>query len=116
MRLPLFTARDAQHALDKALADCEAESACNGTFPAMASRIRNLITSLDRHPRHVRIVHPRTGIAEDVDVDARLVSSVIFNALYSPLTASIVPALVDRAEKDDYQGLFALALAGEGAG
>jgi pimeloyl-ACP methyl ester carboxylesterase len=82
----------------------------------MASRIRNLIASLDQHPRHVRIVHPRTGIAEDVDVDARLVSSVIFSALYSPLTASIVPALVDRAEKDDFQGLFALALASEDAG
>ena len=49
-------------------------------------------------------------------MDARLVSSVIFSALYSPLTASIVPALVDRAEKDDFQGLFALALAGEDSG
>jgi len=86
----LFTARDAQHALDKALVDCEAEAACSQTFPQMASRIRNLITSLDRKPRHVRIVHPRTGIAEEIDVDARLVSSVIFSALYSPLTASIV--------------------------
>jgi len=116
MRLPLFTARDAQHALDKALADCAANQACSQTFPALASRIRDLIAGLDQHPRHVRIVHPRTGIAEDIDVDARLVSSVIFSALYSPLTASIVPALVDRAEKDDFQGLFALALASEDAG
>ena len=116
MRLPLFTARDAQHALDKALADCEADHGCNQTFPALASRIRNLIVSLDQHPRHVRIVHPRTGIAEEVEVDARLVSSVIFSALYSPLIASIVPALVDRAEKDDFQGLFALALANEDTG
>jgi pimeloyl-ACP methyl ester carboxylesterase len=116
MRLPLFTARDAQHALDKALADCAADHACGQTFPALASRIGNLITSLDQHPRRVRITHPRTGIAEEVDVDARLVSSVIFSALYSPLTASVVPALVDRAEKDDFQGLFALALAGEDAG
>jgi pimeloyl-ACP methyl ester carboxylesterase len=116
MRLPLFTARDAQHALDKALADCDAESACSGKFPGMADRIRNLIASLDQHPRRVRIVHPRTGIAEEVDVDARLVSSVMFSALYSPLTASIVPALVDRAEQNDFQGLFALALAGEDSG
>ena len=116
MRLPLFTARDAQLALDKALADCDAENACRHTFPGMASRIRDLIASLEQHPRRVRIVHPRTGIAEDVNVDARLVASVIFSALYSPLTASVVPALVARAEKDDFQGLFALALAGEDAG
>ena len=33
MRLPLFTARDAQRALDKALADCEAETACRRDIP-----------------------------------------------------------------------------------
>ena len=116
MRLPLFTARDAQHALDNALVDCDAEPACRRAFPEMATRIRRLIASLEQHPRRVRIVHPRTGIGEEVTVDARLVASVIFSALYSPLTASIVPALVDRAEQNDFQGLFALALASEDAG
>jgi pimeloyl-ACP methyl ester carboxylesterase len=116
MRLPLFTARDAQLALDNALVDCDAEPACRRAFPEIGARIRRLIASLEHSPRRVRIVHPRTGIAEDVTVDARLVSSVIFGALYSPLTASIVPALVDRAEQNDFQGLFALALATEDAG
>jgi pimeloyl-ACP methyl ester carboxylesterase len=116
MRLPLFTARDAQLALDNALVDCDAEPACRRAFPEMGPRIRRLIESLAQQPRRVRIVHPRTGIAEEVNVDARLVASVIFSALYSPLTASIVPALVDRAEQNDFQGLFALALAGEDAG
>ncbi|HEU4692522.1 MAG TPA: alpha/beta hydrolase [Vicinamibacterales bacterium] len=116
MRLPLFTARDAQLALDNALVDCDAEPACRRAFPEMGTRIRRLIASLDHSPRRVRIVHPRTGLAEDVTVDARLVSSVIFGALYSPLTASVVPALVDRAEQNDFQGLFALALATEDAG
>jgi pimeloyl-ACP methyl ester carboxylesterase len=116
MRLPLFTARDAQRALDNALVDCNAEPACRRAFPDMGTRIRRLIASLEQHPRRVRIVHPRTGIAEDVNVDARLVASVIFSALYSPLTASIVPALVDRAEQNDFQGLYALALATEDAG
>jgi pimeloyl-ACP methyl ester carboxylesterase len=46
----------------------------------------------------------------------RLVSSILFSALYSPLTASLVPALVERAEQNDFQGLFALALAGEDVG
>jgi pimeloyl-ACP methyl ester carboxylesterase len=116
MRLPLFTARDAQLALDNALVDCDGEPACRRAFPEMGTRIRRLIASLEQHPRRVRIVHPRTGLAEDVNVDARLVSSVVFSALYSPLTASVVPALVDRAEQNDFQGLFALALAGEDAG
>jgi pimeloyl-ACP methyl ester carboxylesterase len=116
MRLPLFTARDAQLALNKALADCDAAPACARTFPGMPARIRTLITSLEEHPRRVHIVHPRTGVAEEVAVDARLLASVMFSALYSPLTASILPALVDRAEQNDFQGLFALALANEDAG
>ena len=116
MRLPLFTARDAQRALDALLVDCDADQACQRAFPGLASRIRALIASLEQRSRRVQIVHPRTGIPEEVDVNARLVASVLFSALYSPLTASIVPALIDRAEQNDFRGLFALALAGEDTG
>ena len=108
MRLPLFTARDAQRALDKLLADCDADTACKRAFPELPARIRTLLQRLEQQPPTVRIVHPRTGIAEDVRVDARVVASILFSALYSPLTASIVPALVDHAEQNDFQSLFAL--------
>jgi pimeloyl-ACP methyl ester carboxylesterase len=50
-----------------------------------------------------------------VRVEARVVASILFSALYSPLTASIVPALVDQAERNEFQSLFALGLAGEGS-
>jgi pimeloyl-ACP methyl ester carboxylesterase len=116
MRLPLFTARDAQRALDALLVACDADPACHHAFPGMASRIRALISSLEQRKRRVRIVHPRTGISEEVDVDARVVANVLFSALYSPLTASIVPALVERAERDDFQSLFALGMANDDAG
>ena len=113
MRLPLFTARDAQRALDKLLTDCEADQACRQAFPALAARVRGLLERLEREPPVVRVVHPRTGIAEDVRVNARVVASILFSALYSPVTASIVPTLVDHAERNEFQGLFALGLAGD---
>ena len=113
MRLPTFTARDAQRALDKLLADCEADSACRGAFPDLPARIRNLLHRLEQSPPAVRIVHPRTGVAEDVRVEARVVASILFSALYSPLTASMVPTMVDHAERNEFQSFFALALAGE---
>jgi pimeloyl-ACP methyl ester carboxylesterase len=115
MRLPLFTARDAQRALDKLLTDCDADSACKQAFPELSTRIRNLLQRLEQSPPTVRIVHPRTGVAEDVRVEARVVASIMFSALYSPLTGSIVPALVDRAERNEFQSFFALGLAGEGS-
>src|SRR6185295_8839231 len=70
---------------------------------------------LQHAPASVRLTHPRTGIAEDVTVDATFVANVVFGALYSPLTSSLVPELIKRAEANDFQGLLALGLAGESA-
>jgi pimeloyl-ACP methyl ester carboxylesterase len=116
MRLPVFTARDAQRALDKLLSDCHADSACTKAFPELPARIRRLLQRLEHAPPTVRIVHPRTGVAEDVRVEARVIASILFSALYSPLTASIVPSLVDQAERNEFQSIFALGLAGETGG
>jgi len=116
MRLPLFTSRDAQRALDKMLVDCEAALACNRAFPGLRLRVRTLLLRLEKNPPRVRVVHPRTGVAEEINVEARVVASVLFTALYSPLTASIVPALIDEAERNEFQGLFALGLSGSGDG
>ncbi len=113
MRLPLFAARDAQRALDRLLSDCEGDEPCRTAFPGLTGRVRALLGRLEAHPARQHVVHPRTGVEEDVEVTARLVASILFGALYSPLTASIVPSLVGRAENNDFQGLLALAFAGE---
>ena len=115
MRLPLFAARDAQRALDRLLADCEADAACRDMHTGLAGRVRVLLQRLGASPPRVRLTHPRTGIAEDVVVEARVVASIVFGALYSPLTASLLPTLIARAEQNDFQGLFALAFAGDAA-
>jgi pimeloyl-ACP methyl ester carboxylesterase len=114
MRLPLFTSRDAQRALDKMLTDCETSASCNHAFPGLRLRVRSLLARLEKTPPRVRVVHPRTGVAEEVTVEARIVASILFTALYSPLTASIVPALIDDAERNDFQALFALGLSSGG--
>jgi pimeloyl-ACP methyl ester carboxylesterase len=115
MRLPLFAARDAQRALDRLLADCDADAACGTAQPQLSTRVRALLRRLEEKPPRVRLTHPRTGVAEEVTVEARVVASIVFGALYNPLTASLVPALVARAEQDDFQGLFALGFANDGA-
>jgi pimeloyl-ACP methyl ester carboxylesterase len=113
MRLPLFTARDAQAALDRLLMDCDADEACRSAFPSLGDRVRTLLARIEANPPRVRLVHPRTGVADEVDVNARFVASILFGALYSPVTAALLPTLIDRAERNDFQGLVALALAGE---
>lgn len=115
MKLPLFFGRDAQRALDRLLADCEADEACRARYPDLASRLTALLARLDRSPSRVRLVHPRTGIAEGVTVDPRFVASVLAGALYSPLVSSLLPEIVARAAAGDFQGMLALALVGESA-
>lgn len=114
MRLPLYFPRDAQRALDRLVADCAADPACAAKYPDFDRRLRELFARLDRDPPTVRLVHPRTGLAETVRVDATLVANLVFGTLYSPLMSSMVPELLARAEQGDFQGLLALAMTGEG--
>jgi pimeloyl-ACP methyl ester carboxylesterase len=114
MRLPLFFARDAQRSLDRLIADCEADDACQSKYPHLSTRLRTLVRSLDAAPAKVRLTHPRTGIAEDVSVDGEFLVNVLFSALYAPLTSTLLPELIVRAERHDFQALLALALAGDG--
>jgi pimeloyl-ACP methyl ester carboxylesterase len=113
MRLPAYFARDAQRALDRLLEDCASDPACAAKYPNLAGRVRALFAQLESAPPSVRLVHPRTGRAETVRVDATLVANLLFGALYSPFTSSIVPELIARAEQNDFQGLVALAFVDE---
>jgi pimeloyl-ACP methyl ester carboxylesterase len=116
MRLPLFMARDGQRALDRLFADCEADESCRTKHPHLGQGLRTLVAELEKSPVKTRLTHPRTGIAEDVEVRGEFVVNVIFSALYSPLVSSLLPELIARAERRDFQGLLALASMSEGAG
>jgi pimeloyl-ACP methyl ester carboxylesterase len=116
MRLPLFFARDAQRALDRLFADCEADQACRTLYPDLAARTRRLFERLDKAPVRARLTHPRTGEVGEVTVNTAFVGNIVFGALYAPMMSSLVPELLKRAEADDYQGLLALALMNETAG
>jgi pimeloyl-ACP methyl ester carboxylesterase len=113
MRLPLFAARDAQRALDAMVKDCEADASCRARYPDLGARLRALVARLEAQPVRTTLVHPRTGVAEEVDVNARLLVSTLFGALYSPVAASLIPALVERAERNDFQAFLALAMVNE---
>jgi pimeloyl-ACP methyl ester carboxylesterase len=115
MRLPVYAARDAQRALDKLYDDCRRDRACRDAYPRLAERTKQLLARLDAQPPRVKVAHPRTGVAEEITVSSKVVAGIVFKALYSPLTASLLPSLIERAEHDDFQGLLALAFAGEAA-
>jgi pimeloyl-ACP methyl ester carboxylesterase len=109
MRLPLFAPRDVQRAFDRLVADCEADTACNTAYPNLRARARALMARLEQDPPLVPVTHPRTGERGELRMTARLVASVLTATLYQPLAASLIPALIARAEQNDFQNMLALA-------
>ena len=108
MRLPLFFPRDVQRAFDRLIADCDADAACHARYPNLGARARALVDRLEKNPPLVAVVHPRTGERGQVRMTARLLTNVVTATLYQPLSASLIPALIERAEQDDFQGVLAL--------
>lgn len=114
MRLPLFFPRDVQRALDLLIKDCEHDEACRKTYPNLGQRITGLMERLRRDPPMVKVTHPRTGETGEIRLEARLVANVMAGTLYSPLASALIPAVVARAEQNDFQGMLALASVGDG--
>jgi hypothetical protein len=116
MRLPLFFPRDSQRAFDLLVKDCEADAGCNKAYPNLGARMKALMERLENNPPTVKITHPRTGETAEIKVDARMLAGVIVFALYVPTAGSLVPAIIDAAERNDFQSLMALGMLGDGSG
>ncbi len=108
MRLPLFFPRDVQRAFDRLIADCAADTGCNARYPNLGARARALVERLEKNPPLVSVVHPRTGERGEIRMTARILVNVFAQTLYQPLAASLLPALIERAEQNDFQGVLAL--------
>jgi len=116
MRLPLFFARDTERAFNLLVKDCETDEGCRAAYPNLGDRFRALLARLAKAPPTVSLTHPRTGARDNVRLEARLVANVIVSVLYSPMASALVPAVIARAEQNDFQGMFALASLGDSGG
>ena len=94
--------------------DCAQDDTCNERFPQLDQRFRELIETLDRNPHETTVRHPRTASATEAVFSRQMVTGVVRQALYSPLSASLVPLAIERAADGDFGPLAALMFAGEG--
>jgi pimeloyl-ACP methyl ester carboxylesterase len=110
MRIPLYMARDGQRALERLLDDCEHDAAgCAKAYPGLRGTVDTLWVQLAAKPR-VAVLHPRTGKPLSLAVSQRLIASIVFQSLYSPEIAALLPQLLTDAAHGNFQGMFALAL------
>jgi pimeloyl-ACP methyl ester carboxylesterase len=113
MRLPLYMARDGQRALDRLLDDCERDTAgCATAYPALRATVDSLWKQLAAKP-HITFTHPRTGKPVSVAVSQRLIATIVFQSLYSPEIAALLPQLLTDAAHGNFQGMFALAFSAD---
>jgi pimeloyl-ACP methyl ester carboxylesterase len=101
--MPLLSyARDAQHALDVLLGDCEADNACGTAFPNIRAEARSVFARLDSANAPARARDPRTGASHRVMISRGAFAGSLLTAMQGPTTAAAIPALIHEAYHGNY--------------
>jgi pimeloyl-ACP methyl ester carboxylesterase len=108
MSLPWASAPDAQAAFDAMLRACAAEAACKARQPALPATWQAVLASL---PRDVVVPNPATGVDEALRMTRDTFLGMVRAALYSPVTASALPAALEAAARGRFAPLAGLASA-----
>lgn len=108
MVLPASFSPDSQAALDRLLADCEADPACQARYPALRADWAALLASL---PREVRVTHPMTARPERFVLGRDMALSLVRVPLYAPALASALPLAITEAAAGRFEPLLGLGLA-----
>lgn len=109
IELQLLIPRQAQRALDLALADCEKDDACRRAFPDVRLALDLLFEELESTPRTLTLPHPRTHVQEELRIDRSGLALAVLQALYVPDLTRLLPLAVDRARSGDFGPWVAMA-------
>jgi pimeloyl-ACP methyl ester carboxylesterase len=107
MKLPLSFVADGDAALERLLADCDADPRCSQLYPALRATIGQVRGELARQPVRAEIQDPRTGERETIDVNENVFLSGIFRPLYVAELASLLPYGIASAARGDFNPLLA---------
>ena len=93
-------ASDGQKSLDFFFARCAADVACKTTFPNLKTEFDALLKRLDTKPVEITIPHPRTNQPLTLTVTRSMLTSMVFNTLYSPDLVATLPLNIHLAFAD----------------
>ena len=105
MVLPASFAADTQAAMDKLLADCEADTRCAALYPRLRADWKGLLADL---PREARLPHPLTGREEQLTLTRDQVTQWVRPPLYTPVLASGLPFAITEAKAGRFTALMGL--------
>ena len=105
--LDIWPTREA--ALAQLFATCADASACKRAYPDLNATLAAIQKDLGPG-RRVRVTDPRTGAAREVTLNFDLVIGALHALIYAPEFASLIPAVLARAQAGDFAPLAAAAL------
>lgn len=100
----------AQRSLDTILARCASDSACNKSFPNLATEFRSLRSKLENQSIPVTLPDPRTAKTHTLQFSATHLAIAVRLLSYADETASLLPFLIHEAANGRPQSLAAQAL------
>lgn len=109
---PALFAPAAQRALDGVLEECLAEPACASAFPDIRDAAQRVFRRLADEPARAEVIHPGTGVPQEVRLDRDLAAEAVRYMLYGPGTAGMVPVVLHQADGGDLAPLAEFALLG----
>jgi pimeloyl-ACP methyl ester carboxylesterase len=107
INLDIWPTRDA--ALAQLFAACAEQSACKRDHPDLNATLASISKQLGTG-RRVNVADPRTGIEREVMLNFDMVVSALHAVIYIPEFASLIPALLSRAQTGDFSPLAAASL------
>lgn len=104
------TPQDGQKSLELFFARCEADEACNDTYPNLLAEFDSLVQRLEETPVDTVLPHPSTGRPLELTITSSILSNIVFSTLYSPELLATLPLAIHQAyAEDDFAPLITLS-------
>ncbi len=103
VKLPLYSGRDAERALDLVSRACSNEPACRARYGNPRATLETLLQSLDANPASVTVRDPRSGEPVAISVTRDAFAAALRMQLYTPLLDALLPLFIDRAAAGDFE-------------
>ncbi len=95
-------ATESQKAIDKILARCAEDEACDERFPSVADDFKRIVAALRGAPVKISVPHPSTGRPEELRFGATELAAAIRLLAYHPSSIALIPLLVHEAGEGNY--------------
>ncbi len=98
----LDAANNGQAALDKLFALCQADPVCNATYPDLTGQLQTALKNLTAKPVQLSALSLLTAKPHAVGMTADRLRNAIFQLLYNPANAVVIPSAISAAANGNY--------------